>query len=182
MNTAREIETFAKNFHSCQSLRNIPVPTPLHPWSWPFSPWHWVHIDFAGLFFRKTLPHHCWCSVGRSDSYEHKICREDCRQTEETICYTWSTLLTWINIRQEWRKVLVKFKRELSFSSWYLKIKNSPRAVCVYVHVHKCIHAHLVVFMHWCIYVRMWVWVSEMVQPWKHWRDVNVEYVSIQHV
>ena len=44
------IELFVQNCYPFQSLRNKATPTPLHPWSWPSTPWQRVHVDFAGLF------------------------------------------------------------------------------------------------------------------------------------
>ncbi|XP_066511013.1 uncharacterized protein K02A2.6 [Hoplias malabaricus] len=44
----REIEETAKSCPSCQSVRNMPSPSPLHPWEWPANPWQRVHLDFAG--------------------------------------------------------------------------------------------------------------------------------------
>ena len=51
----KQIKTFAKKCYSCQSLRNKPVSIPLHPWGWPATPWHCLHIDFAGRFLGKLF-------------------------------------------------------------------------------------------------------------------------------
>ena len=40
---------------SCQCLRNKPVLTVLHPWTWPTCPWQRLHIDFAGPFLGKSF-------------------------------------------------------------------------------------------------------------------------------
>ncbi|XP_028660385.2 uncharacterized protein K02A2.6-like [Erpetoichthys calabaricus] len=44
----RDIEEKANSCSSCQGLRNMPSPAPLHPWEWPASPWQRDHLDFAG--------------------------------------------------------------------------------------------------------------------------------------
>ena len=46
----RALESFVQNYCPCQSLQNKATPTPLHPWSWSSTPWHRVHVDFAGPF------------------------------------------------------------------------------------------------------------------------------------
>ena len=32
---------------TCQSVRNMPAETSLHPWVWPTRIWQRVHVDFA---------------------------------------------------------------------------------------------------------------------------------------
>ena len=48
----KALESFVQ---TCQSLWNKVTPTPLHPWSWPSTPWHRVHVDFAGLFMEQQF-------------------------------------------------------------------------------------------------------------------------------
>ena len=42
-----EIETVATSCSTCQQSQNCPALAPLHTWTWPETPWHRVHIDFA---------------------------------------------------------------------------------------------------------------------------------------
>lgn len=44
------IEETAKTCPSCQTVRLMPQPAPLHPWTWPEAPWQRIHVDFAGPF------------------------------------------------------------------------------------------------------------------------------------
>ncbi|XP_048854231.1 uncharacterized protein K02A2.6-like [Brienomyrus brachyistius] len=45
-----QIELQAKACHACQHVQKDPGLAPLHPWSWPSSPWERIHVDFAGPF------------------------------------------------------------------------------------------------------------------------------------
>ena len=45
-----EIERFVRSCKECHVLQNNPKSAPLHPWEWPESPWHRLHIDYAGPF------------------------------------------------------------------------------------------------------------------------------------
>lgn len=45
-----QIERIVQECESCQSIRNNPPTTLLHPWSWPDGPWKRIHVDFAGPF------------------------------------------------------------------------------------------------------------------------------------
>lgn len=45
-----DLESHVKACKPCQEQRSAPNSAPLHPWSWPTSPWKRVHIDFAGPF------------------------------------------------------------------------------------------------------------------------------------
>ena len=45
-----QIEETARTCPSCQAVRCMPQPAPLHPWEWPGGPWRRLHIDFAGPF------------------------------------------------------------------------------------------------------------------------------------
>ena len=46
----KDIEDLAKSCLACQSHKHAPAVAPLHPWTWPTSPWNRIHIDFAGPF------------------------------------------------------------------------------------------------------------------------------------
>ena len=50
----KDIESVVKSCQACQSVKNAPPNTPLHPWLWPTKPWQRLHIDFAGLFQGRT--------------------------------------------------------------------------------------------------------------------------------
>ncbi|KAL6457444.1 hypothetical protein MHYP_G00344070 [Metynnis hypsauchen] len=45
-----QIEQVSKTCQSCQLTQKAPGPSPLHPWTWPGSPWQRIHVDFAGPF------------------------------------------------------------------------------------------------------------------------------------
>ena len=51
----RNIEGLVKSCKSCQSVKNSPPATPLHPWFWPSKPWECIHVDFAGPFLGSTF-------------------------------------------------------------------------------------------------------------------------------
>ena len=46
----KELEECVQNCVSCQAVKSVPAPAPLHPWVWPDKPWKRVHLDFAGSF------------------------------------------------------------------------------------------------------------------------------------
>jgi hypothetical protein len=46
----KDIERMVRECESCQSVRNNPSATLLHPWSWPDGPWKRIHVDYAGPF------------------------------------------------------------------------------------------------------------------------------------
>lgn len=50
-----DLERSVKNCASCQEQRSAPAKAPLHPWSWPTTPWQRVHIDFAGPFLQSMF-------------------------------------------------------------------------------------------------------------------------------
>ncbi|XP_070377216.1 uncharacterized protein [Dermacentor albipictus] len=50
-----DLELRIRSCASCQEQRNAPINAPLHPWSWPTSPWQRVHVDFAGPFQNTML-------------------------------------------------------------------------------------------------------------------------------
>ena len=43
-------ETYVKECITCQSQRPAPPAAPIHPWSWPSTPWSRLHLDLAGPF------------------------------------------------------------------------------------------------------------------------------------
>lgn len=45
-----QIEQVSKTCQPCQLTQKAPGPAPLHPWTWPGSPWQRIHVDFAGPF------------------------------------------------------------------------------------------------------------------------------------
>ena len=51
----QQIEQMAQQCEPCQSLRNRPAPTTLHPWTWLTCPWQRLHIDFTGPFLGKSF-------------------------------------------------------------------------------------------------------------------------------
>ena len=51
----KDIEDLAKSCLACQSHKHAPAVAPLHPWTWPTSPWNRIHIDFAGPFQGKMF-------------------------------------------------------------------------------------------------------------------------------
>lgn len=44
------IEETSTTCPSCQAVRCMPSPAPLHPWTWPATPWQRIHVDFADPF------------------------------------------------------------------------------------------------------------------------------------
>ena len=44
------IEGTVRSCMDCQSIRNTPPASVLHPWAWPDRPWQRIHVDFAGPF------------------------------------------------------------------------------------------------------------------------------------
>lgn len=49
-NIDHDIEVFVKNCSGCKQVRKMPPKTNNHPWIYPETPWHRVHLDFAGPF------------------------------------------------------------------------------------------------------------------------------------
>ena len=50
-----DLERTVKSCFTCQSTRNAPPQAPLHPWTWPESPWSRLHLDFAGPMLGKMF-------------------------------------------------------------------------------------------------------------------------------
>ncbi|KAK3781052.1 hypothetical protein RRG08_046355 [Elysia crispata] len=46
----KDIEHMAKGCSGCMHSQQNPQLSPLHPWIFPDSPWHRVHIDYVGPF------------------------------------------------------------------------------------------------------------------------------------
>ena len=64
----RDLEKVAKLCSECAVVKQAPVKAPLHPWTWPSSPWQRLHIDFAGPFLNKNIliavdTHSKWAEV-----------------------------------------------------------------------------------------------------------------------
>ena len=51
----QDIERVVRSCLPCQTVRNTPLATPLHPWLWPSKPWRRVHVDFAGPFLKRMF-------------------------------------------------------------------------------------------------------------------------------
>ena len=49
------IEQTVRGCEACQLNRHMPAKAPLHPWSWPMTPWERIHVDFAGPIQGKML-------------------------------------------------------------------------------------------------------------------------------
>ncbi|XP_030849016.1 uncharacterized protein K02A2.6-like [Strongylocentrotus purpuratus] len=45
----KNIESLARNCHTCLNMRSQPAEAPLHSWKWPSRVWERVHTDFAEL-------------------------------------------------------------------------------------------------------------------------------------
>ena len=48
-NLDKDIESLARNCHTCLNMRNQPTEAPLQSWKWPSRVWERVHADFAEL-------------------------------------------------------------------------------------------------------------------------------------
>ena len=51
----KDIEQLVRGCALCQSVRNVPLTSYLHPWAWPDGPWKGVHVDFAGPFLESMF-------------------------------------------------------------------------------------------------------------------------------
>ena len=47
-NLDADLETLAASCTQCIENRSSPPKAELHPWEWPQSPWHRIHVDYAG--------------------------------------------------------------------------------------------------------------------------------------
>lgn len=47
-NLDKDLEELTKSCSECLALRPNPPKAELHPWEWPQSPWHRLHVDYAG--------------------------------------------------------------------------------------------------------------------------------------
>ena len=50
-----ELEAHCSKCEICQTRARSPPVVPLHPWSWPSTPWSRVHVDHAGPFMGKMF-------------------------------------------------------------------------------------------------------------------------------
>ena len=69
----KDIEHMAKGCSGCMHSQQNPQLSPLHPWIFPDSPWHRVHIDYAGPFMGHMFlividAHSKWAEVVPTDS------------------------------------------------------------------------------------------------------------------
>ena len=69
----KDIEHMAKGCSGCMLSQQNPQLSPLHPWIFPDSPWHRVHIDYAGPFMGHMFlividAHSKWAEVVPTDS------------------------------------------------------------------------------------------------------------------
>ena len=44
----KDLESLCSSCPECLALRNMPPKAELHPWDWPKTPWHRLHVDYAG--------------------------------------------------------------------------------------------------------------------------------------
>lgn len=51
----RQIKQTGRTCPSCQTVRCMPQPAPLHPWTWPEAPWQRIHVNFAGPFEQRMF-------------------------------------------------------------------------------------------------------------------------------
>ena len=63
-----DLEALVSSCAECLSCRPVPKHGELHPWEWPKSPWHRVHIDYAGpvdgLYFLVIVDAHSkWIEI-----------------------------------------------------------------------------------------------------------------------
>ena len=68
-----DVEEKVKSCSICQSNRPAPPAAPLHPWSWPTTPWTRLHLDLAGpflghMFFILVDAHSKWIEVEQMTS------------------------------------------------------------------------------------------------------------------
>lgn len=52
-----DLEGIVHQCDVCQVNRNVPPEAPLHPWKWPHKHWVPLHLNYAGLFLRKSISH-----------------------------------------------------------------------------------------------------------------------------
>ena len=67
-NLDKELEELAASCETCLENRPMPDKAILHPWHWPTSPWHRIHVDFAGpvdgnYFFILVDAHSKWVEI-----------------------------------------------------------------------------------------------------------------------
>ena len=47
-NLDQDLETMSNSCSECLERRALPPKAELHPWEWPKTPWHRLHVDYAG--------------------------------------------------------------------------------------------------------------------------------------
>ena len=47
-NLDKDLENVSSSCETCLENRPMPHRAELHPWEWPESPWHRIHVDYAG--------------------------------------------------------------------------------------------------------------------------------------
>ena len=47
-NLDKDLEHLSNSCPECLNKRGMPAKAELHPWEWPKSPWHRLHVDYAG--------------------------------------------------------------------------------------------------------------------------------------
>ena len=66
-----DLEKVCKSCEPCLQMRAMPQRAELHPWEWPRSPWHRLHVDYAGpvkgnYFLIIVDAHSKWCDIFKS--------------------------------------------------------------------------------------------------------------------
>ena len=51
----KAVENQVKSCKPCQTVKQLPPKSPLHPWAGPVNPWERIHVDFAGHFLYKMF-------------------------------------------------------------------------------------------------------------------------------
>ena len=74
----KDIESLIRSCQECQSDQTSPPTAPLHPWTWPSTPWSRLHIDFAGPFIGHNFlvvidAHSKWMSSTTSSAVIDKL-------------------------------------------------------------------------------------------------------------
>ena len=85
----RAIEALVQACRPCQSDKNAPSTSLLHPWLRPSKPWVHIHVEFAGTFQKMFLlivdSHSKWPQICNRDVQCH--CQQDNSQTEKVFRY-----------------------------------------------------------------------------------------------
>ena len=67
-NLDKKLEEVSESCEICLENRPTPAKAKLHPWEWPDTPWHRLHVDFAGpvdgnYFFILVDAHSKWLEI-----------------------------------------------------------------------------------------------------------------------